>query len=334
MRMRIEIKKNIAFNALSLQAQLYIKLSKSTTDQERFMHCVRYATNIANRKSLGTVDKLNTTNLKVIMQLIQSYLDSGVDPDTVQMELSALFYAITFPELVNLLLMRGANPNFQNTSLLSALHLAAQCFDSLYQEKLFITAELLAAAGANIHAKDERGRTPVELIRKKFNLSEKQINEVEVRFKQITEHPRESHEICSTVVEQSPYSELQLTERDNINIRLYREKKYDELINLNKTKGITQFWINNRNANQMSEKLNYPRKIHTSLTTVIPHDLNSDTELADAALCKLMRASAGELTQDDLFELNRPISPVIPRCSSYYSDDSDNEYASPSPHRK
>lgn len=57
--------------------------------------------------------------------------------------------------------------------------------------------------------------------------------------------------------------------------------------------------------------------------------LNSNT------LAKLMRASAGELTQDDLLELNRPATPVIPSHSSYHhSDDSDSASASPSLRRR
>jgi hypothetical protein len=53
------------------------------------------------------------------------------------------------------------------------------------------------------------------------------------------------------------------------------------------------------------------------------------------SLAKLARASTGELTQDDLVELNRPSTPVIPVYSSYYhSDDSDSASASPSLRRK
>ncbi len=226
-------KQEEAFSTLSIQAQLYIKLADASSDQERFLQCVRYATDIAQRKFLGEIGKILNESLKVIMRLINSYLDSGVHPDTADHHHTpAIFHAVTNPELVKLLLTRGANPNLQNDFQSTALHWVAMFFDSYYVENLFTTAELLAAAGANITTKDDRNERPVDVIKKSFILSEDTIIKMKARFKELTEHPRELGEISTTSTEQSANADLQLTEMDTHKIRLYRDNKYDELINL------------------------------------------------------------------------------------------------------
>lgn len=228
--MRLRSKKEKAFDTLSIQAKLHIKLEEATTDQEKFIQCIHYATDIAQRKSLSNVNEITNTNLKIIMQLIKSFLNSGVNPDSTENNVPAIFHAVTYPELVNLLLTRGANPNFQTNSQATALHRAAIFFHSFYVENLYTTAELLAAAGIDIDAKDDQGKKPIELIKETLLLSEEEIGDIETRFKQVTEHPREINEIPIQLVEESPYSYLLLTEADNVKIALYNEKKYDELI--------------------------------------------------------------------------------------------------------
>lgn len=225
-----QIKKEKAFATLSLQAQLYIKLQEATTDEQKFIQCINYATNISQRKQLGKIDEMTDTNLKVIMQLITSYLDSGVDPDSLDNTIPAICHAVTCPELVKLLLARGANPDSLTHTQCTALHWVAMAFHSYYVESLFVSAELLAAAGANINAKDQDGKTPIEFIKKTFFLNEDKIRKIEEKFKLITEHPREFSAISTTITDQSLYSDLQLTEKDLAQIGLYREEKYKKLI--------------------------------------------------------------------------------------------------------
>lgn len=226
-----QTKEEKAFATLSLQAQLYIKLQEATTNEQKFIQCINYATNISQRKQLGKIDEITETNLKVIMRLIKSYLDSGVDPDSLDNTIPALCHVVTCPELVKLLLTRGANPDSLTHTQCTALHWVAMAFHSYYVESLFVSSELLAAAGANINAQDQDGKTPIEFIKKTFILSEDKINKIEEKFKHVTEHPRELNQIPTSVTDQSPYSDLQLTENDHVQIALYKDEKYKELIN-------------------------------------------------------------------------------------------------------
>jgi ankyrin repeat protein len=225
-------KKEKAFDTLSVQARLHIKLEDATTDHEKFKHCVNYATEIAQKKSLTKVDETTDINLKIIMQLIKSYLNSGVHPDSLDdNNHPAIFDAITYPELVKLLLENGANPNFQDKLQHTPLHHVAMIFHSFYEENLFITAEILSAAGADLNLKNSNGKKAIELIKDTLLVDKDKIGEIENRFKHITDFPRQINEIPIQPTEESPYSYLQLTETDNKKIVQYREGKYNELIN-------------------------------------------------------------------------------------------------------
>lgn len=233
----LSTEKERAFRTLSIQAQLHLELEEVTTDQKKLMVCIRYAARIGREESLSTINELTQTNFKIILKLINSYLDSGITPDSNDNNLSALFLAYTFPELVKLLLSRSANPNFQNNCQNTPLHHLAWFFSPLYKEKLFITAELLAAAGANLNAKNNRGKTPLDRLKEATSISSTQLTEIEARFKEVTEHPRNFDEIPVQLleVEESTPSHLQLTETDNIKIALYKQGRYLQLINQDPT---------------------------------------------------------------------------------------------------
>ena len=214
---------------LSVQAQFHIKFEAAKTINEKFITCIGYATLIEQRKTLGKMDAVTIAAQQFIMGLIKSYLNSGIHPDTAGKSAPALFDAVTYPELVKLLLSRGANPDICYSGR-NPLHEVARYFHTYYTHNLFLTAEILACFGANPGAINNDGKKPIELIKNTFWASQETISKLLMEFKQVTECPRHSDQIINANEETVPPSSLPLTEADLLKIGLYQKGRYKQLI--------------------------------------------------------------------------------------------------------
>lgn len=88
------------------------------------------------------------------------YLDRGGDPDAKSTHGESLVYIATGPnggkDVLRLLLERGANPNLGASSYSPLMNASSWCW--------LEGVTLLAEAGADLNARDERGHTALETV--------------------------------------------------------------------------------------------------------------------------------------------------------------------------
>jgi len=94
------------------------------------------------------------------MAVLHKLIDAGADVDGPRGVSPPLVTIASFgrPDLVEQLLRAGANPNGRTATRWTALHYAAMCDDAT-------TAGLLLTGGADPAARDDEGRTPLDVAR-------------------------------------------------------------------------------------------------------------------------------------------------------------------------
>lgn len=209
--------KEQAFNRLSMAAQLFVMAQANYSPKERFLFWVQCATNIENRKRCGNFTESSLQ--KIILGWIAEYLHAGNDPDArVDRCSTPLSYTFTYPKLAHFLLSKGADPNGIPNAYKSYFHSLASdfCIGISPAENLLLTAEILAAFGADSHSNE---------ILKKINGS--RTAAFAIQFTKVTSNPRPLSELPSLNENDFQHEgSLFLTEEDKQQIKYFYEKKY------------------------------------------------------------------------------------------------------------
>jgi hypothetical protein len=204
-----------AFLALSKEAQLFVALEEKCTEEETLLHYLKYATfALTNKESVGDQKK---KNLATVLHQIEFLLDKGVNPDVASQGKTALLMVLKCPELVKLLLIKGANPNASSQFLFTPLHWIASFANS---ENSLISAELLASKGADLEIKNDQGKHALDLLNREVSFSFKN------KFEKVTKNPRPFDEIPVLPLEKNQdleSAEWTLTKEDELDIELYKK---------------------------------------------------------------------------------------------------------------
>jgi hypothetical protein len=157
-----------AFIHLSPLEKLKISFNAAKTEQEKFILCVQYASLIENYPPYLCSSNDAALLKKGIIDLIKWYLDkSKISPNTKDSAgNTALSYAVFCPEVVDLLLERGANPNLKNDGEKgdAPLHKIAENLVGIDTKALLKSASLLVAADADRYLQNNATKTPYNLI--------------------------------------------------------------------------------------------------------------------------------------------------------------------------
>jgi hypothetical protein len=198
MRVKSAIEK--MFDNLSMQAKLKIKLDRAESDQEKFILYVEYASLIAEEEELErlensifgetTENQARKNFKKIVIDSIKWYLDKEkMSPNTMSKKcgydvifVPVLNYAVSCPEVVDLLLARGANPNLQSDSGNTPLHEISKMLPSFYTDQLLKSTALLVSAGADSNLKNKDNKIPCDLVTNTIALKDQFIRATEPSF--------------------------------------------------------------------------------------------------------------------------------------------------------
>lgn len=166
--MNFRTKKQKAFDALPIRAQLQVQLNKAPNEQQKFILYIEYASIITKQEVLNPSEKQlpDNQNFKTaVMNTILWYLNEGMNPDIVDEQgFPALSHAIFAPDVVELLLSVGANPNLSDEGNYTPLHKIASSLPTYYTTPLLESTKFLVMAGANPCLQNKHGDTPLESI--------------------------------------------------------------------------------------------------------------------------------------------------------------------------
>ncbi|QLZ70585.1 hypothetical protein FOLKNPGA_03399 [Legionella sp. PC1000] len=226
-------KKDQAFGYLSTQAKLKVEMNKAKNDQEKFILYVKFASIIAQEEFLGNSfgGAQNQTLKAAVIDTIKWYLDKGIDVNTVdENNKSALAYAVSSPELVELFLSQGANPNLKSNSGNTPLHAIAAILTSIYTNQLLQSAILLIAAGADPGLKNKDNETPIECIYSVIDQAG--VEEARKKFLQATmpSSMAVTRTVSGWAFLGAPMPELPLSQEDISDIALFEKGKYRQLL--------------------------------------------------------------------------------------------------------
>ncbi|HHT0592144.1 TPA: ankyrin repeat domain-containing protein [Legionella anisa] len=241
-------KKDEAFSYLSTQSKLQVELNKAKNDQEKFILYVKYASIIAQEEFLSSTfggTQKNQTVKEAVIATIKWYLDKDIDVNTVdENNQSALAYAVSSPELVELFLSHGANPNLKSNSGNTPLHKIAEILTRFYTSQLLQSTIILTAAGADPGLKNEDGQTPIECV---YSVIDKAaVEETRKKFLQATMPSSRviTMRFSGWAVLSAQKPELLLSQEDITDISLFEKGKYRQLLLSKPSYRHLKHWMN------------------------------------------------------------------------------------------
>ncbi|STX28868.1 Ankyrin repeat protein [Legionella beliardensis] len=237
-------------------------MNQAENNQEKFILYVKYASLLAQEEHLANVfgEVYENQVLKnAVIDIIRWYLDQGMDANTVDdNNRPALTYAVSSPEVVELLLSQDANPNLKSNSGNTPLHEAADRLSSLYTNQLLKSASLLIAAGADSNLRNKDKQMPIECIScvpSKNN--EAKVEKLRKEFLQATSPSSLviTKKVAGWAVLGALEPELPLSQQDITDITLFEKGQYRQLLQLKASPNSSEDEIELKEPSSSSNRL-------------------------------------------------------------------------------